>query len=116
MSLPLDGILVVSMEQAVAGPFCSNRLKQSGARVIKIERKDGGDFARGYDTSAEGESSYFTWLNQGKESIALDLKTNCDRRIFLKMIAKADIFIQNFSPLTVTKLSFDNSSLKSINP
>ena len=69
MSLPLDGILVVSMEQAVAGPFCSNRLKQSGARVIKIERKDGGDFARGYDTAADGESSYFIWLNQDKESI-----------------------------------------------
>ena len=116
MSLPLDGILVVSMEQAVAGPFCSNRLKLAGARVIKIERKDGGDFARGYDIAAEGESSYFTWLNQGKESIALDLKTNCDRRIFLKMIAKADIFIQNFSPTTVTKLNIDSSSLKSINP
>ncbi len=116
MSLPLDGILVVSMEQAVAGPFCSNRLKLAGARVIKIERKDGGDFARGYDTAAKGESSYFTWLNQGKESIALDLKTNCDRRIFSKMIAKADIFIQNFSPTTVTKLKIDSSSLKSINP
>ena len=116
MSLPLDEILVVSMEQAVAGPFCSNRLKQSGARVIKIERKDGGDFARGYDTAAEGESSYFIWLNQGKESIALDLKTKEDRSIFLNMIAKADIFIQNFSPTTVTKLRIDSSSLKSINP
>ena len=116
MSLPLDGILVVSMEQAVAGPFCSNRLKQSGARVIKIERKDGGDFARGYDTAAEGESSYFIWLNQGKESIALDLKTKTDRHIFLNMVAKADIFIQNFSPTTVTKLKIHSSSLKSINP
>ena len=116
MSLPLDGILVVSMEQAVAGPFCSNRLKLAGARVIKIERKDGGDFARGYDTAAEGESSYFTWLNQGKESIALDLKTKSDRNVFLNMIAKADIFIQNFSPTTVTKLNIDSSSLKSINP
>ena len=96
MSLPLDGILVVSMEQAVAGPFCSNRLRLAGARVIKIERKNGGDFARGYDTAAEGESSYFIWLNQGKESIALDLKAKDDRKIFLKMIAKADIFIQNF--------------------
>ena len=102
MSLPLDGILVVSMEQAVAGPFCSNRLKLAGARVIKIERRDGGDFARGYDTAADGESSYFIWLNQGKESIALDLKTKTDRHIFLNMVAKADIFIQNFSPTTVT--------------
>ena len=116
MSLPLDGILVVSMEQAVAGPFCSNRLKLAGARVIKIERMDGGDFARGYDTAADGESSYFIWLNQGKESIALDLKTKSDRHIFLNMVAKADIFIQNFSPTTVTKLRIDSSSLKSINP
>ncbi len=116
MTLPLDGILVVSMEQAVAGPFCSNRLRLAGARVIKIERKDGGDFARGYDTVAEGESSYFIWLNQGKESIALDLKTKIDRQIFLNMIAKADIFIQNFSPTTVTKLRIDSPSLKSYNP
>ena len=116
MSLPLDGILVVSMEQAVAGPFCSNRLKLAGARVIKIERNNGGDFARGYDTAAEGESSYFIWLNQGKESIALDLKTKDDRDIFLNMIAEADIFIQNFSPTTLSKLGIENSTLKSINP
>ena len=116
MSLPLDGILVVSMEQAVAGPFCSNRLKLAGARVIKIERNNGGDFARGYDTAAEGESSYFTWLNQGKESIALDLKTKDDRKIFFNIIAAADIFIQNFSPTTLYKLGIDNSTLKSINP
>ena len=116
MNLPLDGILVVSMEQAVAGPFCSNRLRLAGARVIKIERINGGDFARGYDTAAEGESSYFIWLNQGKESIALDLKTKDDRDIFLNMIAKADIFIQNFAPTTLSKLEIDNSTLKSINP
>ena len=116
MSLPLDGILVVSMEQAVAGPFCSNRLKLAGARVIKIERTNGGDFSRGYDTAAEGESSYFIWLNQGKESIALDLKRKSDKDIFLNMIAEADIFIQNFSPTTLRKLGIENSTLKSINP
>ena len=116
MSLPLDGILVVSMEQAVAGPFCSNRLKLAGARVIKIERTNGGDFARGYDTAAEGESSYFIWLNQGKESIALDLNTKDDRDVFLNMIAEADIFIQNFSPTTVNKLLIDSATLKSVNP
>ena len=115
MSLPLDGILVVSMEQAVLDLFALIDLNNQ-APVIKIERKDGGDFARGYDTAAEGESSYFIWLNQGKESIALDLKTKEDRSIFLNMIAKADIFIQNFSPTTVTKLRIDSSSLKSINP
>ncbi|MDC3107995.1 CoA transferase [Paracoccaceae bacterium] len=116
MNLPLNGILVVSMEQAVAGPFCSNRLKLAGARVIKVERTAGGDFARGYDNAAEGESSYFIWLNQGKESIALDLKIESDRHIFLNMIAKADIFIQNFSPTTVRKLRIDSATLKSINP
>ena len=91
MNLPLDGILVVSMEQAVAGPFCSNRLRLAGARVIKIERMDSGDFARGYDTAAGGESSYFIWLNQGKESIALDLKIESDRLIFLNMNRSKDI-------------------------
>ena len=84
--------------------------------MIKIERTAGGDFARGYDNAAEGESSYFIWLNQGKESIALDLKIESDRHIFLNMIARADIFIQNFSPTTVSKLRIDSSTLKSINP
>ena len=70
---PLEGLLVVSMEQAVAAPYCSSRLADAGARVVKIERAEG-DFARGYDATARGQSSYFVWLNRGKESIALDIK------------------------------------------
>ena len=76
---PLEGILVVALEQAVAAPYCSSRLADAGARVIKVERPEG-DFARGYDTAAHGESSYFVWINRGKESIALDLKTPCRAR------------------------------------
>ena len=114
--LPLSGILILSMEQAVAGPFCSNRLLMAGARVIKIERKDGGDFARGYDTAAKGDSSYFVWLNQGKESISLDLKEEEDKKIFLNIIRKADVFIQNFAPNTMTKLGLEKTELKKVNP
>ena len=114
--LPLSGILILSMEQAVAGPFCSNRLLMAGARVIKIERKDGGDFARGYDTAAKGDSSYFVWLNQGKESISLDLKEEEDRKIFFNIIRKADVFIQNFAPNTMTKLGIEKTALKKVNP
>ncbi len=114
--LPLSDILILSMEQAVAGPFCSNRLLLAGARVIKIERKDGGDFARGYDSAAKGDSSYFIWLNQGKESICLDLKEKEDKKIFLNIIRKADVFIQNFAPNTMRKLGLEKTVLKNINP
>ena len=114
--LPLSDILILSMEQAVAGPFCSNRLLLAGARVIKIERKDGGDFARGYDSAAKGDSSYFIWLNQGKESICLDLKDKEDKKIFLNIIGKADVFIQNFAPNTMRKLGLEKTVLKNVNP
>ena len=80
---PLSGKLVVALEQAVAAPFCSSRLADAGARVIKIERKGAGDFARGYDTAAHGESAYFIWLNRGKESVALDIKSGEDRALLL---------------------------------
>jgi crotonobetainyl-CoA:carnitine CoA-transferase CaiB-like acyl-CoA transferase len=75
---PLDGLLVVSLEQAVAAPYCASRLADAGARVIKIERPEG-DFARGYDRAARGQSAYFVWLNRGKESIALDIKAADDK-------------------------------------
>ena len=114
--LPLSGILVVSMEQAVAAPFCSNRLLMAGARVIKIERSDGGDFARRYDSAGKGDSSYFIWLNQGKESISLNLKDNKDKEVFLDIITKADIFIQNFAPNTMKKLGLERKKLKNVNP
>src|ERR671935_683991 len=97
MSLPLSGMLVVSLEQAVAAPLCSCRLADAGARVIKIERPEG-DFARGYDRAARGQSSYFVWLNRGKESLALDIKDDGDSALLHRILAKADVFVQNLAP------------------
>src|SRR5947208_4670237 len=103
--LPLSGLLVVSLEQAVAAPTCSCRLADAGARVIKIERPEG-DFARGYDSLVHGESAYFVWLNRGKESVALDLTKGDDKALLEKLLAKADVFIQNLKPGAITKLGF----------
>src|ERR1700750_2158829 len=105
MPLPLEGILVVSLEQAVAAPMCSCRLADAGARVIKIERPEG-DFARGYDALAKGQSTYFVWLNRGKESLVLDLTKADDKALLEAMLAKADVFIQNLKPGAVAKLGF----------
>jgi formyl-CoA transferase len=104
-SLPLEGLLVVSLEQAVAAPTCSCRLADAGARVIKIERPEG-DFARGYDAVVHGESAYFVWLNRGKESIVLDLAKADDKTLLEAMLARADVFIQNLKPGAVGKLGF----------
>ena len=93
---PLDGVLVVSLEQAVAAPFCSSRLADAGARVIKIERAEG-DFARGYDTAVKGQSAYFVWLNRGKESVVIDIKDEAGKALLHRMLAKADVFIQNLA-------------------
>src|ERR671929_1086994 len=93
----LDGMLVVALEQAVAAPLCTCRLADAGARVIKIERPEG-DFARGYDRAARGQSSYFVWLNRGKESLVLDIKQPQDKALLSRLIAKADVFIQNLAP------------------
>ena len=103
--LPLEGLLVISLEQAVAAPTCSCRLADAGARVIKIERPEG-DFARGYDSLARGESAYFVWLNRGKESVVLDLTTDADKALLEKLLAKADVFIQNLKPGVIAKLGF----------
>lgn len=111
-SAPLSGKLVVALEQAVAAPFCSSRLADAGARVIKIERKGAGDFARAYDTAANGESAYFTWLNRGKESVALDIKDEEDQAILLRMLETADVFIQNLLPGALKKLGFDSATLR----
>src|SRR5882672_935027 len=105
MPLPLEGILVVSLEQAVAAPMCSCRLADAGARVIKIERPEG-DFARGYDALAQGQSTYFVWLNRGKESLVLDLTKADDKALLEAMLGKADVFIQNLKPGAVAKLGF----------
>ena len=97
MTLPLSGLLVVSLEQAVAAPTCTCRLADAGARVIKIERPEG-DFARYYDTLAHGESVYFVWLNRGKESVVLDLAREDDKALLAALLAKADVFVQNLKP------------------
>ena len=99
--LPLEGITVVSLEQAVAAPFASRQLADLGARVIKIER-DAGDFARAYDTKVKGEASYFVWLNRGKESIQLDLKTEHGMHALKTLVGQADVFIQNLAPAPLT--------------
>jgi itaconate CoA-transferase len=105
MPLPLEGLLVISMDQAVAAPLCACRLADAGARVIKIERPEG-DFARGYDSLAGGESAYFVWLNRGKESVVLDLTKAEDKALLEKLLANADVFIQNLKPGAVGKLGF----------
>ena len=97
MAGDLEGILVVSVEQAVAAPYAAVKLADAGARVIKVERPEG-DFARLYDADAKGMSSYFVWLNRGKESVCLDLKDAADRSLLLNMIGEADVFIQNLMP------------------
>lgn len=112
---PLAGLLVVALEQAVAAPICSARLARAGARVIKIERPEG-DFARGYDRYASGEASYFAWLNQGKESIALDLKQADDLVLLRRILAKADVFIQNLLPGATQRLGLDSESLRAQHP
>jgi itaconate CoA-transferase len=105
MTLPLEGLLVVSIEQAVAAPTCACRLADAGARVIKVERPEG-DFARYYDKVANGESAYFVWLNRGKESVVLDLGKPADKALLEAMLAKADVFVQNLKPGAVAKLGF----------
>ena len=93
---PLDGVLVVALEQAVAAPLATCRLADSGARVIKLERA-GGDFARGYDTAANGQSTYFAWANRGKESLVVDIKDAADRELVLRILERADVFVQNLA-------------------
>src|SRR3984893_14654424 len=111
MNLPLSGLLVVSLEQAVAAPMCTCRLADAGARVIKIERPEG-DFARFYDALAHGESAYFVWLNRGKESVVLDLAKTDDKALLEAMLAKADVFVQNLRPGSVGKLGFAPDRLR----
>ena len=95
--LPLQGVTVVSLEQAVAAPFATRQLADLGARVIKVERPQG-DFARGYDTAVKGMSSHFVWLNRNKESVVLDLKSADGQRIMGRLLERADVFVQNLAP------------------
>ncbi|GHE04021.1 carnitine dehydratase [Defluviimonas sp. 20V17] len=112
---PLEGLLVVSVEQAVAAPFCTARLADAGARVIKVERPEG-DFARGYDTAAGGLSSYFVWLNRGKQSLALDLKAPADRALFERIVARADVLVQNLKPGALDRLGVGPGDLRARHP
>ena len=107
----LDGILVVSLEQAVAAPFCTSRLADSGARIIKVER-EGGDFARNYDHAISGESAYFVWLNRGKESLVLDIKDADDAALLERITARADVFIQNLAPGAAQRAGFAAAVLR----
>ncbi|MEI4473010.1 CaiB/BaiF CoA transferase family protein [Frigidibacter sp. MR17.24] len=111
----LAGLLVVSVEQAVAAPYCASRLAEAGARVIKIERPEG-DFARGYDRLVHGESAYFAWLNRGKESVCLDLRDAAAKATLARMIDAADVFIQNLAPGAIERLGFDPEALRARNP
>ncbi|MCA0952457.1 CaiB/BaiF CoA transferase family protein [Mameliella sediminis] len=108
---PLTGILVVSVEQALAAPLCTARLADAGARVIKIERSEG-DFARGYDKAAKGSSSYFAWTNQGKESIALNFREAEDAALLDRVLSQADVFIQNLAPGAMARAGFGSAELR----
>jgi itaconate CoA-transferase len=109
--LPLEGITVVAVEQAVAAPFCSSRLADAGAHVIKIERPEG-DFARGYDGAAKGQSSYFVWLNRGKDSAVVDLATKDGRAELERLIAGADVLLQNLKPGSMDRMGFARERLR----
>jgi crotonobetainyl-CoA:carnitine CoA-transferase CaiB-like acyl-CoA transferase len=114
--LPLAGLRVVALEQAVAAPFCSRQLADMGADVVKIERPDGGDFARGYDGALNGLSAYFAWLNRGKRSITLDLKSEAGRTVLQKLLGRADVFIHNLAPGAVERLGFGYETVREIFP
>jgi crotonobetainyl-CoA:carnitine CoA-transferase CaiB-like acyl-CoA transferase len=113
--LPLSGLTVVALEQAVAAPYCTSRLADAGARVIKIERPEG-DFARGYDDVAKGQSSYFVWLNRGKESVVLDLTRADDKAQLSALIASADVLVQNLKPGALDRLGFAVADLCARDP
>jgi crotonobetainyl-CoA:carnitine CoA-transferase CaiB-like acyl-CoA transferase len=110
----LEGILVVSLEQAVAAPLCSLRLAEAGARVIKIERTEG-DFARHYDKDVKGNSAYFVWLNRGKESLVIDIKNTKDLALLKKIISSADIYIQNLAPGAAERAGLGSKYMRASN-
>src|ERR1700739_116688 len=109
--LPLEGLIVIAVEQAVAAPFCSSRLADAGAHVIKVERPEG-DFARGYDAAAKGPSSYFVWVNRGKDAVVTALASQEGRASLEALIAGADVLIQNLKPGAMDKLGFSLERLK----
>lgn len=110
-ALPLRDIRVVALEQAVAGPLCTRHLADLGAEVIKIERPDGGDFARSYDSAVRGQSAYFAWLNRGKRSVVLDLRSGPDREVLDRLLDRADVFVHNLGPGSVDRLGLDAATI-----
>ncbi|WP_327188819.1 CaiB/BaiF CoA-transferase family protein [Streptomyces xinghaiensis] len=116
LPLPLEGITVVAVEQAVSAPFATRQLADLGARVIKVERPDGGDFARGYDTAARGLASHFVWANRGKESLALDLKDPRGRELLEELVRDADVFVQNLAQGAAARLGLDAAALCARHP
>ena len=116
MTRPLDGITVVSLEHAIAAPFCTRQLADLGARVIKIERPGAGDFARAYDTRVRGQSSHFVWTNRSKESLALDLKQPEALAALKALIDRADVVVQNLAPGATHRMGLDAATLRSQNP
>jgi crotonobetainyl-CoA:carnitine CoA-transferase CaiB-like acyl-CoA transferase len=115
-TLPLSGIRVVALEQAVAAPFCSRQLGDLGADVVKVERPDGGDFAREYDHALNGLSAYFAWLNRGKRSAALDIKAERDREALRRLVARADVLLHNFAPGAIERLGLGYDELRVSHP
>ena len=115
-ALPLEGILVVALEQAVAVPFATRQLADLGARVIKIERPGSGDFARHFDHTVLGQSSHFVWLNRGKESVELDVKSEAGKRVLAAMFGRADVFVQNLAPGAAERLGLDAVTLQARYP
>lgn len=113
---PLDHITVISLEHAIAAPFCTRQLADLGARVIKVERPGTGDFARAYDQRAHGQSSHFVWVNRSKESLALDLKDPKDLDVLKQLIAKADVVVQNLAPGATARMGLDAASLRMADP
>ena len=113
---PLDGITVVSLEHAIAAPFCTRQLAELGARVIKVERPGGGDFARGYDTQVDGLSSHFVWVNRSKESLALDLKQPAAIATLRKLLKTADVLVQNLAPGAAARMGLTAEVLQKENP
>ncbi|MCP3689438.1 MAG: CoA transferase, partial [Gammaproteobacteria bacterium] len=113
--LDFKDLLIITLEQAVAAPFCSARFAEAGARVIKLEREEG-DFARGYDSVVNGESAYFVWLNRGKESLVLNIKDAADADLLHHILAEADVFIQNLAPGAAARAGFATEDLRAAYP
>src|SRR2546425_13370029 len=113
---PFTGLLVVDLTRVLAGPFCTMMLAELGARVIKVEHRRGGDDSRSFDPFIDGKSAYFASLNRAKESIALDLKDADDRELFLTVVRRGDVVVENFRPGTMEQLGLGYESLREINP